>query len=167
MRSLKTRRKWRIAAGILLFLSLAWCVWIMTCSAAAGWLMHADHYGAEFRIYGIVTLISAAFITAAALLCCLRLDIPAAVLAVLGWMPTLTIMLIVCRRAEEAGWSGQTVVSFGRTAALVWREALMWDFVPAGLTVLLSLTRYFSYDNRIQRAAKKTASEQNAPSILD
>ena len=167
MRSLKTRGAWRIAAGILLLMSLAWCVWIMTCSAAAGWLMHFDHYGDVFRVYGIITLIAAGMMTLAAGLCFLRIDLPAAVLAGTGWLPTLIVMLLSCSRAEEAGWSGQTVVSFGRTAAQVWREALMWDFIPAVLTVLLSLTRYFAYDNCMHRAAKNAGSVQDAPSILD
>ena len=167
MRSLKMRSRWRIAAGILLLLSLVWCVWIMTCSAAAGWLMHAEHYGAAFQAYGIIVLAAAGVLTLAAVLCFLRIDRSAAVLAVTGWLPTLIVMFIVCSRAEKAGWSGQTAVSFGRTAVQVWREALIWDFVPAALILLLSLTRYCSQDNRARRAAEKAKKEADAPSVFD
>lgn len=167
MRSLPVRGAWRVPAGILLAVTLGFFVLVMTGAVAAGWLMHADHYGAAFRVYGILALAAAAVLTLSAVLCLLRFDRPALILAAAGYLPLLVIMLLAVGRAEAAGWAGQSAASFGRTAASVWRNGMIWDFVPFLLVLLLSLTRYFSYDNRQHRAAKSAETAAAAPILSD
>jgi len=166
-RSLPVRGRWRIPAVILLWLTLIVFVWVMTGAVAAGWLMHADHYGAEFRVYGILMLCAAGLMTVSALLSLLRFDLPAVILDAAAYLPMLVIMLLAVGTAERAGWSGQTAESFGRTAAAVWRNGLIWNGIPFVLILLHSFTRYFSYDNRLQRAAKNEESTVSASLVDD
>ena len=160
----------RIAGGIALIVSLLLCTWLLGGSVAYGWILHSDHYGAEFAAYGKWTLGLAGGMTLAAMLYFLRRDLSAAAVGLLSYLPSLMILLRAMNAAERAGWAGQTEASFGRNAAEVWRNGGMWNAVTLVLLLLLALTRWFSYDaaaaRAARRAAKQRAEDAPAPSIL-
>lgn len=151
-------------------MSLLFCVWLTGGAVAAGWIQHADHYGAAFAAYGKCYFAAASIMTLGVLLYFLRLDLPAAIFGCAGYLPTLILLLKAINTAEENGWAGQTEYSIARTAASVWRSGMMWDFVPLLLLLLLTLTRFFSYDASVRRAEKRAerarAENAPAPSIL-
>ena len=146
----REHRALRITGNVLLIITLLLFVWLTGGAVAYGWIIHANSYGAAFAEYGRCYFAAAGIMTLGTVLYYLRRDLPAA--------------------AEENGWAGQTEQSFARTAASVWRDGMMWDFVPLILLLLLTLTRFFSYDASVKRAEKRAAREQaenaSAPSIL-
>ena len=160
----------RILGGIVLIASLLFCVWLMGGAVAYGWISHADHYGAAFAAYGKWYYVSAGCMTAAVILYYCRQDLCAAILDVLAYVPMLVLMLTAMNRAETNDWVGQTEASFGRSAAQVWRNGMMWNALPFALLLILALTRYFSYDAAVRRREKRAEKERKlnmaAPSIL-
>ena len=166
-RSPKRRSLLRIVGSILLVLSLLLFVWLLGGAVAGGWIMHADHYGAEFAAFGKWYFALAGAMTLAVILCFLRRDLPAAILGTAAYLPMLGILLKAISIADSYGWSGQTEQSFGRAASTVWRNGMMWNAVPLLLLLLLTLTRFFSYDAITQRRAKRNADENRpSPPIL-
>ena len=142
-------------------------VWLLGGAVAGGWIMHADHYGAEFAAFGKWYFALAGAMTLAVILCFLRRDLPAALLGTAAYLPMLGILLKAISIADSYGWSGQTEQSFGRAASTVWRNGMMWNAVPLLLLMLLTLTRFFSYDAITQRRAKRDADENRPlPPIL-
>ena len=82
-------------------------------------------------------------------------------------LPMLLITLRAINTAEVCGWAGQTEARFGVQAAAVWRNGLMWNALTLILLLLLTLTGYFSYEERTRRVQKKQQAENlPAPSIL-
>lgn len=160
----------RILFNFALLLSLLGCTWLLCGAVAAGWIMHADHYGEAFALYGYWLLGLAGGMTAAVILYFCRLDLIAAVLGTVCCVPMAGIVLHAMEIAEQYGWSGQTEQSFGVNAAEVWRSALIPNLFTLGLLLLLTLTRYFSYDARAKRKLRRDAREKEenrpAPSIL-
>lgn len=145
-------------------------VWLMSGAVAYGWILHSDHYGAAFDAYGKCYFGFAGAMTLAVLLYYFRRDLWAAVLGLMSYLLMLWLLLKATGLADEYGWTGQTEQSFGRNAATVWRNGMMWNAVPFLLLMLLCLTRFFSYEaasKRAQKRAEKAAAENaSAPSIL-
>ncbi|HBI84747.1 MAG TPA: hypothetical protein DDX71_00450 [Ruminococcus sp.] len=161
------KKKLRIIGNIAMVLSLLLLTWLMGGAVAYGWMAHADHYGAVFRTYSIWYFAGAGGMTFAALLYFCRKDLAAAICGAVSYLPVLTVLLRAMNAAETAGWSGQTEQSFGRNAAAVWRNGMMPCAVTLALLLLLTLTRWFSYDAAVQRRAKREAADaEPAPSIL-
>lgn len=158
-----TDRALRCVGNVLLVLSLLLFVWVTGGAVAYGWILHADSYGAAFAAYGRLYFAAAGLMTLAAVCYFVRLDLPAAAMGGVSYVTMLLLLLKAIGIAEKNGWAGQTEQSFARTAASVWRSGMMWDFIPLLLLLLLTLTRFFSYEASVQRAQKKNAS---APSIL-
>jgi hypothetical protein len=157
----------RITGGVLLAVSLIFCTWIVTGAVAYGWISHADHYGGAFRVYGILILVCCALLTAGAVLYFCRLNLLPAILGGAALLGMLCILLPAMSAAEQNGWSGQTAESFGRQASVVWRNGILRNLIPAGLLLLLSLTRFFSYDAAVRRRKRREKQENTpAPSIL-
>ena len=164
----RQNRALRISGTVLLWLSLIGFVWIMGGAVAYGWLQHADHYGSTFAAFAKWYYVLAGGMTAAAVLYAFRRDLIAALLGIVSYVPMLGILLRAISIAEENGWTGQTEQSFGRNAATVWRNGMMWNAVPLLLLLLLTLTRFFSYEAAAQRKAKREAAESRpAPSVFD
>lgn len=132
----------RTSGNVLLVLTLLLFVWLTGGAAAYGWMLHADHYGQEFAFYGACYYLCACCMTAAVILYFCRRNRIAALLGLLGWLPVPALLLITVRKAAQYGWSGQTAQSFGRTAAAVWRSALLGTAIPAALLLLLALTAH-------------------------
>lgn len=157
----------RISGNIALVLSLLLLTWLLGGAVAYGWITHADHYGAVFRAYGGWYFAGAGGMTLAAVLYFCRRDLAAAICGAVSYLPVLTVLLRAMNAAEQAGWTGQTEQSFGRSAAAVWRNGMMPCAVTLALLLLLTLTRWFSYDAAVQRRAKRAAADaEPAPSIL-
>ena len=130
----------RITGNVLLVLTLLLFVWLTGGAAAYGWILHADHYGREFAFYGACYYLCAGCMTVAVILYFCRRNRMAALLGLISWLPVPVLLLITVRKAALYGWSGQTAQSFGRTAAAVWRGAMLGTAVPAALLLLLALT---------------------------
>lgn len=158
------QRRLRVLGGIALVLSLLLCTWLMNGAAAYGWILHADHYGAAFAAYGGWMLALAGGMTLAVILYFCRQDLIAAILGTLCYLPMLGILLRVMQIAETNGWSGQTEMRFGVSAASVWRNACAPNVLTLILLLVLALTRRFSQDETEKRRAKES---EPAPSILD
>ncbi len=160
----------RTAALLVLAVTLLFCVWLTGGAVAYGWIEHADHYGSEFAAYGKIYYAAGGLMSLGAALYLFRLDLPALILDVCAYVPMLVILLRAMNTAEENGWSGQTEASFGMQAAEKWRNGMMWNAVPFLLLAILSLTRFFSHDARVQRHERFMEKERErsrpAPSIL-
>ncbi len=159
------RRVLRVLGSIALVLSLLIFTWLMNGGAAYGWLLNADHYGAPFAAFGGWTIALAAGMTAAVILYFCKADLVAAILGAVCYVPMLGILLRAMQIAETNGWSGVTEKSFGVTAAAVWRNACAPNAVTLILLLLLTLTRFLSYDAAVKRQAKREAkrAKENAP----
>ena len=160
----------RTAALIVLLVTLIFCVWLTGGAVAYGWINHADHYGSAFAVYGKAYYFLGGLMSLGAVLYLFRLDLPALILDVCAYVPMLVILLRAMNTAEENGWSGQTEASFGRQAAQAWRNGMMWNAIPFLLLAALTLTRFFSQDEKVRRHEKHIAKERErnrpAPSIL-
>ena len=155
---------------IALILSLLFCTWLTGGATAWGWIAHADHYGAAFRLAGIAVFAANCGMTAAVLLCLFRRDPAAAVTGTVCGLALLVIMLFAVSAAERNGWSGQTEAHFSRQASAVWRRGLGSNLLTLFLLLLLSLTRFFSADAAAERAARRRRRAEReqapAPSVL-
>ena len=167
---MKQQKLLRTAGAVLLVLSLGAFVWLTGGAVACGWILHADHYGAAFAAYGKLYFAAAGVITAGVILYLCKKDLPAMLCGAAGWLTTLILLLKAIGIADENGWTGQTEQSFGRNASAVWRNGMMWNFVPLLLLLMLCLTRWLSDDAKAARAAKRAEKEQAenapAPSVL-
>lgn len=167
-----TRRRHilRTIGNALLIASLLVFPCCLTGLVCSGWISHADHYGAEFRTYGIWMLLLSGGMTLAVILYCLHKDLAAAICGALSYLPGLALMGHAVQIAEQMGWTGQTAANFGKNAADVWTNGLAGNAIPFVLLLLLSLTRFLSYDEILRRAehkAQKIAKDNApAPSIL-
>ena len=150
----------RTLGAMLLLFSLAAFVWLTGGAVAYGWMLHADHYGAAFSAYGKIYFAAAGLMTAGSVLYFCKKDLPAILCGTAGWLTTLILLLKAIGIADENGWVGQTEQSFGRNASAVWRNGMMWNFIPLLLLLALALTRWLSYDAKVRRAQKRAA--QNA-----
>ena len=161
----------RMTGTVLLILSLLLLTWLLPWQGSKGWLLHADNYGAGFRISAYLVRGCSGLVTAGVLLYLLRKDLIAAVLGTVSGVTVLAVLLRAMQIAEERGWSGRTEASFGLQAATVWRNGLAPSFATVVLLLLLALTRYFSLSERALRQQKRDAKERaenaSAPSILD
>lgn len=140
-------------------------------AVAYGWLIHAGHYGAPFSALAKWYFACAGGMTIAVILYLCRRDLAAAILGTASWIPMLTVLLKAMHLAEINSWSGQTERSFARNASEVWRNGMMWNAVPLMLLLLLTLTRYFSYDAAVGRKKRRQKREARryapAQSILE
>ncbi len=165
------RKLLRIPGSIALVLSLLVCTWLLTGTISSGWIAHADHYGDAFRTYGCWMLGLAGGMTLAVILYFCRQDLIAAILGVICYVPMLGILLRAMDIAETNGWSGQTERNFGVNASEVWRNGGLPNVLTLILLLLLTLTRYFSYDAAVRRQRKRDAKAAKdnapAPSILE
>lgn len=153
----------RIIGNIALVLSLLLLTWMLGGAVAYGWMLHADHYGAAFDAYGKWYFAGAGGMTLAAVLYFCRKDLPAAICGAVSYLPMLTVLLRAVNAAEDYGWSGQTEMSFALRASEVWRSGMAPGAATLILLLLLTLTRWFSYEAAVQRRTKRDAP---APSIL-
>ncbi|MCR4759084.1 MAG: hypothetical protein K5705_02210 [Oscillospiraceae bacterium] len=142
MRQTVRKSALRRIGNILLVLTLLLFVWLTGGAAAYGWMLHADHYGQAFAFYGAYYYLCACYMTAAVIFYFCRRNRIAALLGLLGWLPVPVLLLITVQKAALYGWSGQTAQSFGRTAAAVWRGAMLGTAIPAALLLLLALTAH-------------------------
>lgn len=160
----------RIVGNILLVATLIVFPLFLSSLVAAGWLIHAESYGAPFFAYGVWLLIFEGVLLLTVILYFCKLDMAAILGAVISYLPMLWISMKAVSIAEENGWVGQTEESFGRNAFTVWRDGLIGNVIPVALLLLLATTRYLSYDAVVKRQQKKDRkkAEENrkAPSIL-
>ena len=163
LRKLPSERFLRPAGNVLLICSLLLFVWLTGGAVAAGWLMHADHYGAAFRGFAVGYYICAVLLTAAVILYFCKADRIAALLGAAAYLPMPLILLRAMHIAEQNGWVQNLDPKFYAGAAEAFRSGMMWTWIPALLLLILSLTRAFSYDERQKRAAEAA---RPAPSIL-
>ena len=129
----------RTAGGIVLIVSLLFCVWLMGGAVAYNWLAH--DYGSTIRFFGKCFFFLAGVMTAGVILYFCRLDLPALILDAASYIPIRFFLLIAMQKAEENGWSGQTEASFGVQAAEKWHSGMMWTALPFLLLFVLALTR--------------------------
>ncbi len=158
----------RIAGGIVLIVSLLFCVWLMGGAVAYNWFAH--DYGKAIRFFGKCYYVLAGMMTAGVILYFCKCDLPALILDAAGYVPIRIFLLIAMQKAEKNGWSGQTEASFGLQAADKWHTGMMWTALPFLLLLVLALTRFRSQDEKVRRHAKRQLRENErnrpAPSIL-
>ncbi|MBQ8922810.1 MAG: hypothetical protein IJ060_11755 [Oscillospiraceae bacterium] len=158
----------RIAGGIVLIVSLLFCVWLMGGAVAYNWLAH--DYGKAIGFFGRCYFVLAGIMTAGVVLYFCRRDLLALIFDAASYLPMRLFLLIAMQKAEKNGWSGQTEASFGVQAAEKWHTGMMWTALPFLLLLVLALTRFRSQDEKVRRHAKRQLREKErnrpAPSIL-
>lgn len=154
----RNKKALRRSGGILLVITLLYFVCLTGGAVAAGWYLHADHYGAAFRCMALIYAVCAGGMLIAAVLYFCRKDLAAAVLSAVSWLPMPFLLLHAVNTAERMGWY-KTLDARGRFgAAEAFRDGMMWNFVPLLILLLLALTR--------RAGERKAADAEAAPSIL-
>lgn len=153
----------RLTGSLLLLCTLLLFVWLTGGAVAAGWMLHADHYGTVFRGLATGYFICAVLMTAAVILHFCKADRIAAVLGAVSYLPMPLILRHAVNIAEQSGWVQNIDPKFYASAADAFRSGMRWTWIPALLLLILSLTRAFSAEAKQRRAAE---SERPAPSIL-
>ncbi|MGN0621860.1 MAG: hypothetical protein ACI4I9_08325 [Porcipelethomonas sp.] len=141
---------------------------IFNILSAAGWIYNSGSYGEIFNVYGAVMIVSSAVMAAAAILCCLKLNIAAVIADFIGLIPCMTILYKVVVFADENGWSNKYTME---PVSNMYRNRILPTIIPFVLIIAAAALQFFSYEAAVKRRKKREEKEKRenmpAPKILD
>ncbi len=138
---------------------------LMVCLAGAGLIYNGKSYGSSITALGTALIISGIFMTAGAVLCLFRKNLPniLSIFFSVGGLALCLIMLFrLVNHADSAGWSD----NFDMTPVSdMYMRRILPVIAPAALAVISSLIRLFSYEGAEERRLKrkKKQEEENKP----
>ena len=143
----------------------------MCCMTGYGWLLNAEHYGAEFHHYATAVFVGAVFFISANILCFTKKNIAAVISGIIGFLLQIVTIGKAVAIAKENSWGPQTEQGFGQLASDIWAKRMYPVIAPFIVLLLLCFLQHFSYDAVVKRNQKKQAKidAENAPAekILD
>ena len=160
------------AKAVMLVLTAVYPMF-MVMMTGAGIFYNRSSYGSFFGRLGIVLIASGAFMTAGAVLCIFRKNLTnllSPFFSVSGFITCMYVLSRLVARAKANGWHGSGIYE-EVSASYTFQTRLIPCILPVGLSVVIALCQYFSYDLGELRREKKRrkAAKENAPapSIVD
>jgi hypothetical protein len=145
----------------------------MVMMTGTGIILHRDVHGAVFGRYGVFLIVSGILMTAGTVLCIFRksiLNLVSPFLSVSGFVLCMYLLGKLVARAKANGWHGPGIYE-GVTMSYLFQTRLIPCIAPVGLTVIIALCQYFSYDlgeERRERRRRRLEKENApAPKIVD
>lgn len=149
---------------IMLALSLYYSL-AMTALSGAGLVRNRASYGAELEKTGVFLIVSAALMTAGAILCLFRKnfpDIASIGLSVCGFALCMVMLQRLTGHADSSGWTDKYTLA---PISDMYRARIMPCVIPAVLSVIIAAVQLCSYELSQQRRSAKKArqAKKNAP----
>lgn len=155
-----------IMLAMSLYYSLA-----MTALSGAGLIRNRVSYGAELEKTGIFLIISAILMTAGAILCLFRKDLPdiaSIALSLCGFALCMIMLKRLTAHADSSGWTDKYTL---QPISDMYRARIMPCIIPAALSVIIAAAQLCSYElaqqRRSARARQQAKKNAPAPSVLD
>lgn len=152
---------------IFLIASTAVYPLFMNLLSGIGWISTYGKYGSEFTVMGTFMIISSALMTAAVVLCMIKLNVSAVLAETAGFAAAMTVMVKMMNCADERGWSDMYTM---QPVSDIYRNRILPTIVPFLLLIAAAVLQYFSYDEKVKRQLKREEKEKKenmpAPKIL-
>lgn len=163
----KITKKILVFLKVLLIASTAVYPLFMDLLSGIGWISAYGKYGSEFTVMGTVMIVSSLLMTAAAVFCLLKFNIPAVVTETAGFAAAMTVMVKMMNIADERGWSDMYTM---QPVSDMYRNRILPTVIPFVLLIITAVLQYFSYDEKVKRRQKREEKEKRenmpAPKIL-
>lgn len=149
---------------IMIVLTAVYSV-LMVCLAGAGLIYNGESYGKAITAMGVWFIISGILMTAGAVLCLFRKNLPniiSIILSVAGLALCLVMLYRLVAHADSAGWSDNYNMT---PVSDMYMSRILPVIAPAALAVFAALMRLFSYEGAEERRLKKKKrqEEENKP----
>lgn len=142
---------------------------IINVLCAAGWIYNSHSSGEIFKVYGAVMIASSVCMAASAVLCCLKFNVAAVTLDVIGIIPCMTVLYKVVYLANENGWNSRRYPFM--SIPNMYRNRILPTIIPFILIIAAAAIQFFSYESAVKRRMKREEKEKRenmpAPKILD
>lgn len=149
---------------IMLVLSLYYSL-AMTALSGAGLVRNRASYGTELEKTGILLIISAVLMTAGAVLCLFRKNLPdiaSIALSLCGFLLCMAMLYRLMTHADTAGWTDKYTLM---PISDMYKTRIMPCVIPAALSVIIAAVQLCSCELVQQRRTAKAVrlAKANAP----
>lgn len=146
--------------ALSLYYSLA-----MTALSGAGLILNRSSYGAELEKTGFFLIASAFLMTAGAILCLFRKNLPdiaSIALSLCGFALCMVMLHRLVSHADRSGWTDKYTL---QPVSDMYRARIMPCIIPVALSVIIATVQLCSHELSQQRRAAKAArqAKKNAP----
>ena len=154
------------AKAVMLVLSL-WFSCAMPALTGSGLISNRASYGAEMEKTGIFFVVSAALMTAGAVLCLVRRDLPD-ILSVVSSLSGLALCMAMLKKltdhADHSGWTDKYTLL---PISDMYTSRIMPCIIPVLLCIVIAAVQLCSYEQKERRHRKKAEKDAPAPHIID